>query len=127
MDFKLQCFCIYFQLNSKVFVLKIYSRSFEGKEYLLRPTQYVEWNLLRLCLPPNLAGGYYLHPRRTCHISHNALLCNSMCSVTWCVTYWGAQTEKMQKCCRVVTRLELCICVHALKRLRYCYVHAKLR
>ena len=54
-------------------------------------------DLFRLC-PPSLVGAYYLQPPDARAIFlHNDLLCNDTCSVTGgSITYWGAQTEKIQ-------------------------------
>ena len=59
--------------------------------------KYKLTDLFRLC-PPSLVGAYYLQPPDTRAIFlHSNLLCNGTCSVTGGrITYWGAQTEKIQ-------------------------------
>ena len=50
-------------------------------------------------VPPRLLCAYYLQPPDACAIFlHNDLLCKDTCSVTeGSITYWGAQTENIQK------------------------------
>ena len=100
------CYIIYDSIPSKYTKLEVNFGGFTNKslvrfEYEKSPLNtFVD--LFRLCPPPppNLVGAYYLHPPDARAINlHNDLLCKGTCSVTGgCITYWGAQTEKIHFC-----------------------------